>query len=63
MRMFMAIAAVIPLALSAAAAPAFAETTVIKKVSHGEFGGRKKVIIKKHRMGGTTVKKIIKHDD
>ena len=52
------------LAFTVAAAPARAETTVVKKVHRGEFGGaHKKVIIKRHGMGGTTVKKVIRHDD
>lgn len=64
MRKVILLALLAPLAASVAIAPALAETTIIKK-SHGEFGGRKKVVIKKkHGMGGTTVvKKIIKHDD
>jgi hypothetical protein len=52
------------LSLIVAAVPAKAETTVIKKVHRGEFGGvHKKVVIKRHGMGGTTVKKVIRHDD
>lgn len=62
MRKVILLALLAPLAASVAVAPALAETTVIKK-TQGEFGGRKEVVIKKHGMGGTTVKKVIKHDD
>lgn len=61
MRKALILAVLAPLAASVAIAPALAETTIVKK-SRGEFGGRKKVVIKKHG-NGTTVKKVIKHDD
>ena len=66
MRTILLLAALVPLALSTASAPASAQDVVVKKtVTHSDgFGGtRKKTVIKKRGYGGTTVKKVIKRED